>query len=275
MLYQGHIGAPSYRYTGQGCPQFWNVDSLVEWKRCHYIMVEADIHLRLLPTSILDIYNMFEPLACCLKGIWMHPYIITSAKLAWKFWCLDHLWSENDAITWWLRLTPPPQIASHIHIRHILSGWHIGAHLYCYTRMAPYFELLHHLWSGNNYIMVEADIHLRLLPTSTLDISKVVEPLFCCLKGLWVHRYTITQVKLGPRFLEFWVTCVVEMMLLRHGWGKYPPQTASHIHIRHIESVWGIVIVLLNQGHKGAPSYHYVTQAKLAPNFVIGHDMIW
>ena len=34
--------------------------------------------------------------------------------------------------------------------------------------------------------------------------------------------------------LGFWVTCGVEMMWLRHGWGWHPPQTASHIHITHI-----------------------------------------
>ena len=36
---------------------------------CHYIMVEADIHLRPLHKYILDIHKVFEPLACCLKGI--------------------------------------------------------------------------------------------------------------------------------------------------------------------------------------------------------------
>ncbi len=45
-------------------------------------MVEADIHLRLLDTSILDIYKVFEPLICCLKGVWMHPHTVTLAKLA-------------------------------------------------------------------------------------------------------------------------------------------------------------------------------------------------
>jgi hypothetical protein len=48
-------------------------------------MVEADIHLRLLPTSILDINNVFEPLVFCLKGIWMHPCIIITAMLAPDF----------------------------------------------------------------------------------------------------------------------------------------------------------------------------------------------
>ena len=33
--------------------------SLVELKCCHYYMVEADSHLKLLPTSILDIYKVF------------------------------------------------------------------------------------------------------------------------------------------------------------------------------------------------------------------------
>jgi len=45
-------------------------------------MVEADIHLRSIHTSILDIYKVFEPLVCCLKGMWVHPYTITLAKFA-------------------------------------------------------------------------------------------------------------------------------------------------------------------------------------------------
>jgi hypothetical protein len=36
----------------------------------------------------------------------------------------------------------------------------------------------------------------------------------------------------------FWVTCGVKMMSLCHGWGWQPHQSASHIHIRHIQSVW-------------------------------------
>ncbi len=40
------------------------------------------------------------------------------------------------------------------------------------------------------------------------------------------------------QILEFWVTCGVKMMWFCHDWGWQPPQTASHIHIRHIQSVW-------------------------------------
>jgi hypothetical protein len=67
-------------------------------------MVEADIHFRPLHTSILDIYKVFETLVCCLKGIWVHPYFVTLARLAPDLGTQDHLWSENDSITSWLRL---------------------------------------------------------------------------------------------------------------------------------------------------------------------------
>ena len=73
-------------------------------KQCHNIMVEADINLRPLHTSILDICKMFEPLVCCLKGIWVHPYTVTPAKLAPDFGVQVHLWSENDVIITCLRL---------------------------------------------------------------------------------------------------------------------------------------------------------------------------
>ena len=67
-------------------------------------MVEADINLRLLHTSILDIYKVFESLVCCLKGIWLHPYTVTPVKLAPDLGPKGHLWGEADAITSWLRL---------------------------------------------------------------------------------------------------------------------------------------------------------------------------
>ena len=62
-------------------------------------MVEANIPLRPLHTSILGIYKVFEPLVCCLKGIWVHPYTITPAKLALDLGIQVHLKSGNDAIT--------------------------------------------------------------------------------------------------------------------------------------------------------------------------------
>jgi len=62
-------------------------------------MVEADIHLSLLHTSILGIYKVFEPLVCCLKGMWVHPYTVTPARFAPDLGIQVHLRSENDVIT--------------------------------------------------------------------------------------------------------------------------------------------------------------------------------
>jgi hypothetical protein len=79
------------------------------------------------------------------------------------------------------------------------------------AKVAPNFWILGQLWSENDaigchYIMVEADIHLRLLPTSNADIYSVLESLVCCLKGIWVHLYIIIPAKLAPDF-GMWVTC--------------------------------------------------------------------
>ena len=46
--------------------------------------------------------------------------------------------------------------------------------------------------------MDEADAPLKLLHTSILDIFKVIDPLVCCLKGTWVHPYTVTPAMLAP-----------------------------------------------------------------------------
>ncbi len=104
MLSQGHMVAPFYHYTGQVGPRFGKSGSLEEWKWCHNIMFEADVHLRPLHTSILDIYKVFETLVCCLKGIWLHPYTVTPSKLAPDLGSQVHLRSENDAITSCLRM---------------------------------------------------------------------------------------------------------------------------------------------------------------------------
>ena len=67
-------------------------------------MVDANIHLRLLHTSILDMYKVFELLLCCLKAICLHPHTATLVNLAPDLVSQGHLWNENNAITSWLRL---------------------------------------------------------------------------------------------------------------------------------------------------------------------------
>ncbi len=123
MLSQGHMVSPLYHYTGQVDPRFGESGSIVEWKWCHNLMVEADIHLRLLHTSILDLCKVFELLVCCLKAIWC-THTITPAKLTPDLGSQGHLWSENDAKHhgwgWY-----SPRTTSYIYIRHIKCVWAI------------------------------------------------------------------------------------------------------------------------------------------------------
>ena len=104
MLSQGHMGAPIYPCTSQVGSRFGKSVLLEEWKWCHNAMVEAGVYRRLLHTSILDICKVFGSLVCCLKGIGVHPYTATPAKLAPYLGSHGHLRNENDAITSWLRL---------------------------------------------------------------------------------------------------------------------------------------------------------------------------
>jgi len=81
----------------------------------------------------------------------------------------------------------PPQTASHIHIDHIQSVWAHWYAVHWHTAAAFLHKYTHPTWlrlwgSGSlveskwcQYIMVEADSHLNLLPTSTLDTYKVFE----------------------------------------------------------------------------------------------------
>jgi hypothetical protein len=57
-------------------------------------MVEADSHLKLLPTSILDIYKMFEHIDMLSMGIQYQPYTVIPILLGSDFRSLGHLWSQ-------------------------------------------------------------------------------------------------------------------------------------------------------------------------------------
>ena len=85
--------------------------------------------------------------------------------------------------------------------------------------------------------MVEAASHLKLLPASILDIYKVFDHIGMLSIGVWYQPYTLIPTLLGSDFGvlgHLWN----QMITLGHGWGWQPPQTASHIHIRHLKSVW-------------------------------------
>ncbi len=68
-------------------------------------MVEAESHLTLLFTSILDIYKVFERIDILTMGIQYQPKTVIPTLLGSDFGVLGHLWSQNDVIMSWLRLT--------------------------------------------------------------------------------------------------------------------------------------------------------------------------
>ncbi len=59
-----------------------------------------------------------------------------------------------------------------------------------------------------------------------------------CYWWAWGSSHTQLYPHYMAHILWFWLTCEVKMMSLCHGWGWQPLQTASHIHLRHIQSVW-------------------------------------
>ncbi len=151
MLSQGHMDASLHQYTSKVSLRILELGSHVEWQWCHYMMVEAE---------------------------------------GWH----------------------PPHIASHIHIRHIWSVWgivllsqgHIGCsliplHLLSWPHIWNFGSLVEWKWlyPGWGWYPPQTGSHIHIRHI------KDFEPLFCCLKGLWVHRYTVTQAKLGPRFWNF------------------------------------------------------------------------
>jgi hypothetical protein len=73
-------------------------------------MVDVDSHLKLLPTSLLVIYNKFEHIDMLLIGIQQQPYTVIPILVAQILGFWVHLSlvesSQHDAvITPWLRLT--------------------------------------------------------------------------------------------------------------------------------------------------------------------------
>jgi hypothetical protein len=84
-------------------------------------MVKAYSQLKLLPASTLDIYKVFEHIDMLFVGIWqIHQTGIPTLLGSDLLIILGHLWSQNDVIASWLRLTAS-QTVSFIHIRHMQS----------------------------------------------------------------------------------------------------------------------------------------------------------
>ncbi len=101
----GHKVSALQSYTHPTWLRFWGSRSLVESTWCYYVMVDADSHLELLPTSILSICKLFEHIHMLSIGIKYQPYTVIPTLLGSDFGALGHMWSQNDVIMSCLRLT--------------------------------------------------------------------------------------------------------------------------------------------------------------------------
>jgi hypothetical protein len=64
-------------------------------------MVEADSHLKLLPSSTLDIYKVFDNIDMLSIGAYsssLAQFKVLSTVIGSDFGVLGHLWSQNDVI---------------------------------------------------------------------------------------------------------------------------------------------------------------------------------
>ena len=100
-----HTVAVLHSYTHPAWLRFLWSGSLVELRWCHYVIVEAAIIFKLLPVSILDIYNVFEYINMLSIGHNMAIALVSyTHPTGSDFGVLSHLWSQNDVIMSWLRL---------------------------------------------------------------------------------------------------------------------------------------------------------------------------
>ena len=252
MLSQGQIDdAPLYWCTCQVQvgPRFGNSGLLVEWEQCHNMMVEDNIHLGLLSITILDLYKLFGPLVCFLKGICVNSYRYTGqvgprfgnsgSLLEWKWWC----YVMFEAFTY---LRPfKASILDTYKVFELLVRCIKGIWVHSYDVTPAKFardlgnpsdsELVK--WkSCHHSVMFEADIHFRLLQLYRLDILSKRMSQWCAVSRVFRCPLVLLHRPSWPQIWGFGIqvlACQVKMMSLCHVWGLYPPQTTSFIQIRY------------------------------------------
>jgi hypothetical protein len=109
-----HMVAALHSDTHPTCPRFWGSGSHLESTWWHYVIVEADSHLKLFPASILDIQSVLAHWYTVhwrmVAALHRYPYHLAQIVGYWvtrraKMMSLHHGWG------WQL-----PQPTSHIHI---------------------------------------------------------------------------------------------------------------------------------------------------------------
>ena len=169
-------------------------------------------------------------------GIRWHPYTFIHTRLGSDFRVLGYLWSQNDVIESWLRLTassncfPHPYQTWYKVFEHNIDMLSMGIWQGPYTIYPPYLlgsdfgsGVLGHLWSQNDVIVswLRLTANTNCFPHPYQTYMKCLSTLICCpwaySSGSAVHSYTHTTYL--AQILVFLVTCGVKMMSLHHGEG--------------------------------------------------------
>jgi hypothetical protein len=111
-----HMVAALYIYTHPTWLRFWGT-----WVTCEvkinvimsWLWLTAISSLKLLSTSLLDIYKRFEHIDMISMGIQYQLYTVIPTLLGSDFGVLGHLWSQNDVIMSRLRLTATSKCFPH------------------------------------------------------------------------------------------------------------------------------------------------------------------
>ncbi len=109
-------------------------------------MVEADGHLKLLHTSISDMYKVFEHIDLLFTFIQCQPYtVIPTLLLGSDFGVLGHLWSQNDVIMSWLRLSATSNCFPHPYGTYT-KKWLSTLICYPWAYSSSFTQLYPHYW---------------------------------------------------------------------------------------------------------------------------------
>ena len=147
----------------------------------------------------------------------------------------------------WLRLTATSNCFAHPSYTYTNSAhwyavhWHMVAALHSYYTHPTWLRF----WGSRSLVesndVITSWLRLTVISNCFLHPSYTythsVSTLICCPLAYGSSLTQLIPSYLG-QILEFWVTRGVKMMWLCHGWGWQPPQTAYHIHIKHVESGW-------------------------------------
>jgi hypothetical protein len=212
-------------------------------------MVEADSHLKLLPTSILDIYKVIEHIDMLSMGIQYQPYtVIPTLLLGSDFVVLGHLLRQNDVIMSWLKLTA---ISNWFPYPYWTYTKYLSKLICCplvYSSSTqfypPYLAQILGFWvTCGSVKMMHFSHGWCWQPPQTASHIHIRHAKYIGAHWYAVHWHMVAALHSFThpswrRLFGFWVTCGIKIIWLCHGWGWQPPQTASHIHIRHIQCSW-------------------------------------